>query len=372
MNTRKPVVLLAPLDWGLGHTVRCIPIIQELLKQKCDVLVACNSKQKQFLYRENASITFIHLEGYNIKYGKSRLQTLFKIFLQTPKMLIKVNRERTWLKKFLLQTRVDAVISDNRYGFVSSELPSIFITHQLRPISGTGPLVDGFIQKVLYYYINKFGVCWIPDWISTEINAGGKLSHPEKLPGVPIKYIGCLSRFEKSVSSPGFGMNTLLIILSGPEPQRTVLENLIVGQLKTGTLNAVLVRGVFDNSSIASSDNIIVLNNASSIELNALICNSDIIVGRSGYTTVMDILKLGKKSILIPTPGQAEQEYLATYLHEKKFIYAMDQKTFCLKTALEKIKVFPFQNITTSMEQYKPIIETFVASLKDHPSNLHA
>src|SRR5215210_925723 len=100
MNTTKPVVLLAPLDWGLGHTVRCIPIIKELMENGCEILVACDSKQKQVLSREFSSIGFVHLRGYNIYYGKSRIQTLWRIFLQAPRVLIAINREKVWLRRF--------------------------------------------------------------------------------------------------------------------------------------------------------------------------------------------------------------------------------------------------------------------------------
>lgn len=364
MITRKPVVLLAPLDWGLGHTVRCIPIIKELLKQGCEVLVACNSKQKLILKEEFSSIGFVHLRGYDIYYGRSRLQTIFNIFLQGPKILTRINREKYWLRKFLLKNKVHAVISDNRYGFFSADIPSIFITHQLRVLSGMGPFLDGFIQKTLYFHINKFAVCWIPDWKNPAINAGGKLSHPMKLPRLPVKYIGCLSRFEKCIQPSE--TNDLLIILSGPEPQRAILEKIILHQLIGFPGNAIVVRGVFDDSSVASFNNITVLNNASSLELNSLICNSRIIISRAGYTSIMDMLKLGRKSILIPTPGQAEQEYLAVYLHEKKLAYAVNQEGFRLQTVLEIVGQFAIERIEESMEQYKKPIEELVNSLKNN------
>lgn len=362
MNTRKPVVLLAPLDWGLGHTIRCVPIIQELLRQGCEVLVACNSKQKLILTEEFSSISFVDLQGYDVYYGNSRLKTLFNIFLQGPKILTRINREKSWLKTFLLKNRVNAVISDNRYGFFSARIPCIFITHQLKVKSGMGFFMDGLIQKFVYHYINKFTVCWIPDWKNPVVNVGGDLSHPEEYPRSPIKYIGCLSRFKKCVQISK--TNDLLIILSGPEPQRSILEYVFLQQLKGYGGIATLIRGVFDNSPIASFNKITVLNYTSANELNRIMCTSEIVISRAGYTSIMDILKLGKKSILIPTPGQAEQQYLASYMHKKKLACAINQENFCLETALETALQFHIESVEEPMDKYKKAIEELVTTLK--------
>jgi uncharacterized protein (TIGR00661 family) len=367
MITRKPVVLLAPLDWGLGHTTRCIPIIKELLGLDCEVLVACNQKQKLLLREEFSSIDFVHLNGYEIRYGKNRLRTLLNLLVQGPKIFNKISRERRWLREFLIKNNVNAVISDNRYGLFSDTVTCIFITHQLRVISGMGKIVDHLIQKFLYSYISRFNACWIPDWKDPTCNAGGQLSHPQKFPGLAVHYLGCLSRFEKC--SNHSKKIDLLIILSGPEPQRTILEKIIFSQLKTFGKAAVVVRGIFDDSTIPSFDGVTVLNYASSSELNGLICNSEIIVTRAGYTSIMDLLKLGKKSVLIPTPGQAEQEYLADYLHQKKFAYALKQADLCLETALDKAMQLPDRNSIGAMDQYKEVLEKFVGSLK--AANMH-
>jgi len=357
MNTRKPVVLLAPLDWGLGHTVRCIPIVKELLLAGCEVIVACNSKQKLLLTKEFPSIKYVPLEGYNIYYGKNRLKTIFNLFLQGPKLLTKINLEHNWLREFLINNSVNAVIADNRYGLFSADIPCILMTHQLRVKSGMGSIIDGLVQKVLYYYISKFTECWVPDWENPILNAGGELSHPRKIPRLPIKYLGCFSRFQKCVQS--IHTNQILIILSGPEPQRTILEKKMIDQLKTYEGVGVLVRGVFDKSTIPSFKNITVLNNASALDLNKLICSCEIIISRAGYTSIMDILKLEKKCILIPTPGQAEQEYLASYLHKKKHAFSISQGKFCLQTILKSVREFPFIGISGFTDQYQATVKDF-------------
>lgn len=362
MNTRKPVVLLAPLDWGLGHTVRCIPIIKELLKQDCEVLVACNSKQRLQLNQEFSSIRYVDLQGYDIYYGKSRLHTIFNIFLQGSKILTRINREQIWLRKFMTENRVDAIVSDNRYGLFTTQIPCIFITHQLRVRSGLGRLMDNFIQNRLYRFINKFTVCWVPDWKSTVFNAGGELSHPKRLPGIPVNYIGCLSRLNKCVN--GSKTSELLIILSGPEPQRTILEAIIMEELRSFRGTGVLIRGIVDDGPVASFNKLTVVNYASAARLNTLICNSDIVICRAGYTSIMDILKLGKKTVLIPTPGQAEQEYLAARLHRQKRAIMATQKSFRLMAVLDALKASEIEAIPEPMDDYERVVDEFCQSLK--------
>ena len=362
MNTRKPVVLLAPLDWGLGHTIRCIPIINELLKRNCEVLVACNPKQRQVLAIEFPLLRFIHLAGYDVSYGRSRLATLLKFIGQAPKILMAIKREQIWLKEFLKKNRVDAIISDNRYGLYSDLVPSVFMTHQLAVRSGLGRMVDYAIQKKLYSFINKFSSCWVPDSANLTVNAAGKLSHPPQLPNTAVEYIGYLSRLEKCHEDST--QYDLLIILSGPEPQRTILENIFLRELKTFDGAGVMVRGVIDSNPIASFNKTTVINYASSHELNKLVCKAGVVICRSGYTSVMDLLALGKKSILIPTPGQAEQEYLAKHLRRKNLAMSAKQEGFCLKAALESAIKSTIDVLSDSGDRYQTAVNTLIASLK--------
>ena len=363
MNTRKPVVLVAPLDWGLGHTIRCIPIIKELLENDCEVIVACNPKQKKVLSPEFPVLGFVHLSGYDISYGGSRLSTILKLIGQTPKILMAVKREHSWLSAFLAKNLVDIVISDNRYGLSSPLVQSVFITHQLRVKTGLGKAIDNAVQKKLYSLINKFSLCWVPDSPELIMNAGGGLSHPRQLPGTPVTYIGCLSRLHKC--SEQVIKNDLVIILSGPEPQRTILEAILVRELKTFQGTALIVRGLQDPEPLSSFDKISIVNYASASELNKLICTAGIIICRAGYTSVMDMLKLGKKSILIPTPGQAEQEYLAKHLEKNKLAVITQQEGFRLQAAVEAANGTVLNAFGDSGDTYKTAVRLLVASVRE-------
>ena len=352
---QKPIVLLSPLDWGLGHTTRCIPIIHELLQQGCSVIIACNSTQKSLLSREFPELTYVHLAGYNLKYGKKRWGTLVRIILQTPKILIRINNEKNWLNIFLKSQPVDCIISDNRFGLYAPNVPSVFITHQLYIKTGLGTLANRLVQWLNYRRINRFSTCWVPDSKGTKTLAG-KLSNPSTLPAIPVQYLGGLSRLKACSATT----NTiqLLVILSGPEPQRSIFENLLLKQLEQQQGKTVLVRGLpGEGESVQVKNNVTIYNHAPAGLLNELMCNAALVISRSGYTTVMDLLKLGKKSILVPTPGQGEQEYVATHLHKEHLAYTVSQARFNLQNALAAASEFPFQVSPWPMEDYKKAIK---------------
>lgn len=360
--TRKPLVLVAPLDWGLGHTTRCIPLIRELISLGCNVIIACNSTQKELLQQEFPTISYTHLEGYDIRYGQSRWITFARLALQSVKILMKIKQERRWLQHFLTNQPVDALISDNRFGLYATGIPAIFMTHQLGIKTGLGSLADLVARRWNYRRIERFTTCWVPDKAGSPSLAGA-LSHPTRMPAIPVEYIGGLSRFEPCTDNTGVG--GLLIILSGPEPQRSIFEALLLQQIKDYAGRVTIVRGLSLTAALpAAPEHCTLLNHAPAALLHTLICPATLVISRCGYTTVMDLLKLHKKTILVPTPGQAEQEYLAHYLQDQSWAYTTPQKGFVLGKALAEAAVFPYTIANAAgMEAYKPVLAAFVNSL---------
>ncbi len=361
--TQKPLVLIAALDWGLGHTTRCIPIIREFLSLGCAVIVACNSTQKALLVLEFNEISFVYLDGYDFEYGVSSRSTFYKTIRQIPKILTRIKAENAWLKEFLKEKQVDLIISDNRYGFYSSSIPSIFITHQLFIRTGMGRLVDGLIRRRNHSYIKKFKECWVPD--NPQEGLAGLLSHPKPKVAIPVKYLGPLSRFEPCVADKISGPAPyLMVMISGPEPQRSIFEKLALSELKDYNGTAILLRGIPDSiSTLASSPKLVIHNHLPANQLNDLLCRVKVVISRPGYTSIMDLLKLKKKCIFIPTPGQTEQEYLAGYLYSKKIAMAYRQESFSLKTALQRFNEFPFTEQKIEEESYKDVIRDCIKNL---------
>ena len=338
---RKPRILVAPLDWGLGHATRCIPIIQELLKQGAEVWLAGEGAQEQLLRLEFPEIPFLQLQGYRVKYASTRSGVIRKIIAQSPRFLKAVRREHEWLKKTVKENNIDAVISDNRYGLYHSEIPCIFITHQLTIKSPLGKWSERLLQKGNYKYINQFTECWVPD-LPGNNNLAGDLSHPAIMPNVPVKYIGWLSRLKKKQTEEK--SDHLLIILSGPEPQRSLFENIIIRDIAHYEGSATIVRGLPGTHSLLPSTNSIrIYNHLPAKQLNEEMEMAEFIISRSGYSTVMDIAALEKKSILVPTPGQTEQEYLAGYYMKKDIALAASQQFFSLPAEVQKARLFPYR-----------------------------
>jgi len=358
-NPKKLRILISPLDWGLGHATRCIPIINELVKLNCEVLIAADKQIYSLLKKEFPSIVFLRLKGYEIRYGAGKRGFPVKIFLQIPKVFFAIRRENKWLKKVVERYKIDAVISDNRFGMYSKSVPCIYITHQLFIETGN-KWTSKIVQKIHYYFIKKYSKCWVPDL--KERGLAGKLSHSEKIPS-NVLYIGPLSRFKKlDVAKEIY---ELLICISGPEPQRSHFETIITAQLKNFAGKVLLVRGLPAEEKIyPGTETLKIVNHLPAHELNTAFEESKIVISRSGYTTIMDLVKLKKKAVLVPTPGQTEQEYLAKYLSEKKYFYSIRQKYFCLNEVLHKAADFPFDTLNTNSEEYKEIINGFVGSLK--------
>jgi hypothetical protein len=328
-------VLVAPLDWGLGHATRCIPIIKELVKQGCTVIIAAGGAQKTLLQEEFPDLSFVEIPGFRIEYSKNRAFTLLKIIFTIPKILIGIKRENQWLRRFAGREGLDIVISDNRYGLYGAGRLSVFMTHQLAIRSSFGRAADWLLRRVNYWYIRRFSVCWVPDLAGAD-NLAGILSHPGKLPAIPVRYIGWLSRLEMMKEEMVYD---LLILLSGPEPQRTILEEMLLEQLVGAAGRTVLVRGLPKGGSVVKAPGgVVVYDHLPARELGRVICQSRLVLARSGYSTAMDLVRLRRRAVYIPTPGQPEQEYLGRYLEEKGWGLCRRQRGFLLNKALESAK----------------------------------
>lgn len=351
ININKKIVhkrvLVAPLDWGLGHATRCIPIITALLASAFEVFVAAEKAAAVLLQKEFPTLQIIPLQGYRISYNKKEEGFLWKMITQIPTIIGAIKRENRWLKKTIADYEINIVISDNRFGLHNKNVHCVFITHQLQIKTGNS-FTEKIVQKINYKYINKFDECWVIDEEGNR-NVAGELSHPKKLPNTTIKYIGALSRFKKYEVEK---KHDLLVMLSGPEPQRTIFENVLIAQMQHLKLDIVLVRGLPAEENTLAIEGMKIYNHLPASNLNELILASKTIIARSGYTTIMDIAALQQKAIFVPTPGQTEQEYLAKYLSEKKYCIAEKQEGFNVQEALNKLQ-------NTTLVSY-PTLEYFL------------
>lgn len=324
--------MLCPLDWGLGHAARCVPLARQLQAQNNKLIIACNTWQRSFFENELSGVEYADLFGYEVKYSE-RVSVGLKLLSQFPRLSYLVTKEHLWLKRFLEKNKVDVVISDNRFGLYNKKTENVFITHQLFV---PAPFLRPVVNKLNFSFIKRYHACWIPDLHNEELSLSGALCHGK---GVPAhsKYIGPLSRFSKQ--SAAEKKYDVLALLSGVEPQRTVLEKKLIEIFSGTEVKVALVRGTNKKTAALYPANFDVFDTVGSQELASLFASSKKIVCRSGYSTLMDLHALDLDALLIPTPGQTEQEYLAAYWHKKWGYATLAQKELSQEVVMRLLKL---------------------------------
>lgn len=323
-------ILICPLNWGLGHATRCVPIIRGLLKSGHKPIIAADKAPLDFLKEEFPDLKFIRLPGFEPSYSKGESQ-VFKLMTLIPEALTDFRKEHRDIEKIVREHNIDIIISDNRFGCWSRKAHSIFITHQLhiqtpRLWKWTYPIINMISRS----YIRHYDELWIPD-VEHEPSLSGILSHPADVK-IKTRYIGHLSRFSSEVKENGRYINNL-VILSGPEPQRSIFENIIIQQAPDAEGTTVVLRAKPNEKEIPhnNSKKLFFFNHADDKLFTELVSKSKNIICRGGYSSLMDLVILNKNAFLVPTPGQTEQEYLAAYLTEKGLFNSCKQKDFQLK-----------------------------------------
>lgn len=312
---KKARILFSPLNWGLGHAVRSVPILRELSERGYEIILAGDGFALEFLRKEFPTFQSLSLPSFVIRYSRRNSQ-IIAILKAFPKIVFASWKEHRQLQRLIKEWDIDLVISDNRFGLFTKKIPSIYITHQLTVRMPAGfRFLEPLVRKIHRLIISTYTYCWIPDEPGS-LNLSGDLSHNQDLPN-NARFIGVLSRFQESEFSPDSEKKyDFLFLLSGIEPQRSMLENKIKTLFSNQTdCRAILVRGIpgLENEPDLTED-LKIINQTSGEELKSLLAKSDIVVCRSGYTSAMELAAIGKKAILIPTPGQPEQEYLGDYL----------------------------------------------------------
>lgn len=347
------------MNWGLGHATRCIPIIHTLLDQDATVTIGADGRPLELLRDEFPTLPYVRFPGLNISYKGNLTGSMIR---QLPHIAVVTRTEHVELETIVKRLAIDAVISDNRFGLFLSNVPCVYMTHQIGiMMPATLKWARTPVTSVQNALINRFSECWIPDFGGSE-NLCGDLAHQVSLPQRTY-YIGPLSRFRK-LSNVKKGYD-LIAILSGPEPQRTILEDLVLTQLRTKSIKALVVRGIPGaDSETTITKGISTVSHLSSEELNRAILSAEVVLSRPGYSTIMDLAVLGSRAIFIPTPGQTEQEYLASLYHHRGLFYSERQEDFQLDRAMREVSRFTgFQHSPSGITSLSERIQNLLASI---------
>jgi UDP-N-acetylglucosamine transferase subunit ALG13 len=304
-----------------------IPVARMLQEMNNNIFIASGEEHLALYRTEMPGLTYINFPGFRPGYSRFLPQYLALLF-KTPLLLYHIILEHARLKKIIRDYDIDIVISDNRFGLWNRKITTVYVTHMplipfpepLRFMEFTGKLLHRAV-------ITKYSRCFIPD-LPGEVNVSGRLSHGIRLPD-NVRFIGILSRFNSSDEHRerklfDFRHNT--IILSGPEPQRAMLRQKLVNILENIEPPVVILEGRPDEmQNFSRSGNVLSYNHLPAAEMKEMVTGSESIISRSGYTTIMELISLNCSALLIPTPGQTEQEYLAGYLAEKGWFHTISQ-----------------------------------------------
>lgn len=330
MRSRR--ILVAPINWGLGHATRCIPIIKKLEEKGFTPFLASDGAALELLKKEFPHLDSFELPSYNITYTSRGSLLKWKLLLDSPHILRNIKKEKLATKLLVEKLNLHGIISDSRFGVRYKHLPNVFITHQLNVLSGNTTFLSSRLHQ---RYIRKYDQCWVPD-APGKPNLSGFLGHSRSSLEA-VKYMGIISRFEKEHLPQVYDY---MVLLSGPEPQRSLLEDILFRELQHSEKKILFVRGKISEKSPAfSAPNITIKNYLFGKELETALNSSGVIISRSGYTTLMDLAKLEKKAFFIPTPGQFEQEYLAERMSKLGFAPSCRQEDFSLER-LKKVEMY--------------------------------
>jgi len=320
-------ILICPLEWGLGHATRMIPLARKLREMNNNVIIGSGEEHLALFRKELPGLSYISFPGFKPAYSRFLPQYLSLLF-KIPLLLYHIIVEHWRLKRILLEHSVDIIISDNRFGLWNKKVISVYLTHMpLVPFPGSCKFLEPIGVLLHRQIIKKYTLCFIPD-LPGDVNLSGRLSHNIKLPD-NVRYIGILSRFtdpDINITDNNIKFKHNTVILSGPEPQKEILKQKLIVLLKDKEPKTVMFSGNPKNEEeMSSCGNIAFYNHLPSVPMREMIESSDLIITRSGYTTLMELVSLNLTALIIPTPGQTEQEYLAEYLSEKGWFSTISQ-----------------------------------------------
>ena len=369
--------LFAVLNMGLGHATRSLGLINSLMEKGVEITVASTGRSLHLLKDEFKdslySISFVDVPDYAIEYSKKG-PLILKLILQIPSLFKKIKLENNFTEKLVKKNKYDLIISDHRYGFFHKNIPSFFITHQLLLMPPWKfKLAKKISAKLHSLLLKNFNMVIIPDF-ADDLNLSGELSHNIFSNNIKKYYAGPWSSIEKETNVPEYKYDVLALI-SGPEPQRTILEDKLTAILKNYSGKAVMVIGKpgepkkKNKKETKEKNDLTVFTHLNRQEIHKLIMQCKIIISRSGYTTVMEIAGLKKKAVFIPTPGQSEQEYLAEYYADNNWYGFIKQKEIDILPELLKNDQMDFHGFPGNInaeENYDKTAEFLLSHVKSN------
>lgn len=338
-NSKTPKILFTILNMGLGHVSRSLPLINDLRSRGIQLYIGSSGRSLLFLQDEVQNTGFIELPDYELTYSQKGV-SLPILFSQIPSLLGKIHQEHNVIESVIERENINLVLSDHRYGCYSHQVPSIFISHQLRFITPPYLRLFEFVGTGFNkWFHQKYDKVVVPDILKgSEGIISGKLSRQDH----DKKY------FFTGIMSSLYKMENcqqdidILISVSGPEPQRTIFEQIVRSQMEMMEGNIIVLLGKPESGVIEEPrGHLKIIHHASRKLMNDLLNRAKLVVTRPGYSTIMEIAELGKKALFIPTLGQTEQLYLAERLVKNGWFYSVSQNKLNLSKDIRIANKYP-------------------------------
>jgi len=329
-------VIYGVCSWGLGHATRSLPVIRKLLDEDNELTIISNGRSLELLKQElGNNIEYIDIPDYPMLLSENARQFMAKSVVYWPIFIRKMQSGLNKLTKMLETRACDYIISDARYDIYSKKIPSFFISHQVRIMNPLRiKMFETGSEIFNLFFFKRFRGVIVPDY--KEDNLSGDLSHNlKRLDEKKIHYVGVLSDFKKKNTKKDIDY---LISISGPEPQRTILEKKLLPQVDQLEGNIIITLGKTEQKDSLKKENIKTYSFLTKEKREDFLNRAKLVISRSGYSTILDLSVIGAKALMTPTPGQIEQEYLAQYHNNKGTFYSVNQNKIDLRRDVEKAK----------------------------------
>ena len=329
-------IIYSVCSWGLGHATRSLPVIRKLIDENNEITIISNGRSLELLKKEiGSNIEYINIPDYPMLLSENARQFMAKSIIYWPLFIRKMQSGLSKLTKMLETKKCDIIISDGRYDIYSKKIPSFFISHQMRIMNPLRIRMFETGSEIFnLFFFKRFRGVIVPDY--KEDSLSGDLSHNlKKIDEKKIHYVGVLSDFQKKKRKKDIDY---LISISGPEPQRTLLEKKLLSQVDQLDGSIVITLGKTEDKNVSDNENILIYSFLTKEKRENLLNRAKLVVSRSGYSTIMDLAVIRTKALMTPTPGQIEQEYLSQYHNNKGTFYSVNQELLDLGRDVEIAK----------------------------------
>ena len=329
-------VIYGVCSWGLGHATRSLPVLRKLLDEGNNVTVIGHDRSLKLLQNElGKNVEYHDIPDYPMLLSENTRQFLAKSTVYWPIFIKKIESGLQQLSKLVSKKPYDIIISDARYDMYSKKIPSFFISHQMRIMNPLRiKMFESGSELFNLFFFKRFSGVMVPDYKDDDIS--GDLSHNlKRIDEDKLHYIGVLSDFQKKKVKKDIDY---FISISGPEPQRSMLEKKLLSQVQQLEGNIVITLGKSEKISQTKTRGITMYSFLTKEKREELLNRAKMVISRSGYSTILDLAVIGTKALMTPTPGQIEQEYLAEYHNKKGTFYSVNQNDIQLKRDIEIAK----------------------------------